>query len=43
MDTHKTYSPPEVYYIEYSAEGAFSTSSWDNLEDPGIVPPVNWD
>jgi hypothetical protein len=43
MDTHEYYFPPEIYFIEYSAEGAFSTSSGGNMEDPGIVPPVNWD
>lgn len=37
------YSTPELSVIEYCTEGSFSTSSWDNMEDPGIAPPVNWD
>mgnify|MGYP003515051996 FL=1 len=43
MDTHEYYLSPEIYFVEYNAEGAFSASSWDGMEDPGIVPPVNWD
>lgn len=43
MRNTDNYSAPELSIVEYCAEGSFSTSSWEGMEDPDIAPPVNWD